>query len=488
MNFIHQITQSVNSQLSHILENNSHNTMLEQYYTICSMRLCDEYLLTQLQADDSNLLKRIWQIIERDKILQQLAITFHLSKTEIFSLLNEATPILYAHLQQQADEQGIDLYQLLLDNHDDIRRLLPMWVGDIIPQEVLNAQSTSAPTCSKVGQPVKVHSKTQQTKPSQVQQTTATNIDKHNATKPINDNLTGSPAIANNKSPHIDDRSTTKTRSPRSASRVPAYRSANNDNSSKKLLWLVIIVAVVLVLIWGLLWFLVTGNKDKNKDNAQKSEVAVEQSQGSEGNSQDPTKPLEAPMKAKEKVTETEDPTVTNEESSPTAEKPKEQSETVTQQQSQTFVPTNGNQLQQQLGYDNQTAQQPMPQEQAQPQSQPMSQHIPQSQPMSQPMPQSQPMSQPLPQSQPVETFDETQSTTDNNNRSVTSENQPTNTATNTSNVVYYDSQGNPMSGGSARISTPDDSYQNNPKLSRLMDNSLNQPIYSEGQATTPNP
>ncbi len=145
MYLIQILNQQINPKLSQLLPHLSpmlRDNILEQVYALCVVRLCDEYLLSQLSAGMPNLFEQIWiQAEQRRLICQQLSATHHIDEESVQQLIYQVIPLIYQCIMQQASKQQLSVYQLLQSQLDISKTMLPVWVGSVIPMEILT-QST----------------------------------------------------------------------------------------------------------------------------------------------------------------------------------------------------------------------------------------------------------------------------------------------------------------------------------------------------------
>ncbi len=143
MRFIQQLTETINPQLSHIVSSVSSDNMLEQFYAIYIMRLCDKALLAQLSlmTDTSNLFEKVWsQKSHRDIICHELSVSHYLEEDVTLQLLNEASPLVYQDIEQKATADDVTIFDFLQPHVDDIKTLFPIWIDSVIPRAILSGE------------------------------------------------------------------------------------------------------------------------------------------------------------------------------------------------------------------------------------------------------------------------------------------------------------------------------------------------------------
>ncbi|MBS9779018.1 MAG: hypothetical protein KGV51_00175 [Moraxellaceae bacterium] len=141
MRFIQQLTETINPRLSHIISSVPSENMLEQFYTIYIMRLCDKSLLIRLSGltDNSSLFTTIWtKKYQQETICHELSISHHLEEELTLQLISEASPLVYQYIAQQATQENQTIFDFLKKNTHDIKSTLPIWVDLVIPKEVLS--------------------------------------------------------------------------------------------------------------------------------------------------------------------------------------------------------------------------------------------------------------------------------------------------------------------------------------------------------------
>ncbi len=143
MRFIQQLTETINPQLSHIVSSVPSDNMLEQFYAIYIMRLCDKALLAQLSVmtDTSKLFENIWsEKSQRDIICHELSLSHHLEEKLTLQLISEASPLVYQRIKQQASEDGLSIFDFLQTHVSEIKTLFPIWIDSIISEAILSGK------------------------------------------------------------------------------------------------------------------------------------------------------------------------------------------------------------------------------------------------------------------------------------------------------------------------------------------------------------
>ncbi len=155
MNLIQQLSQTVtrpllsseSSSLAIPVGDVATENALEQYYAVLLVCLSDSELLSRLSNSDMNginqvLFSRIWMNqAERDIIVQELAKTHHLDKAILTKVIQMVTPTVYHILETQAEQQRLPLASYLAGQFSEIRRYLPVWIGQVVPVSLLTGQS-----------------------------------------------------------------------------------------------------------------------------------------------------------------------------------------------------------------------------------------------------------------------------------------------------------------------------------------------------------
>ncbi len=143
MRFIQQLTETINPRLSDIISSVPSDNMLEQFYAIYIMRLCDKALLAQLSVltDTSNLFERAWtQKSHRDIICRELSQSHHLEEELTFQLISEASPLVYQQIEQQANHEGLSVFDFLQSHVNDIKMFFPIWIDSVISKAILSGE------------------------------------------------------------------------------------------------------------------------------------------------------------------------------------------------------------------------------------------------------------------------------------------------------------------------------------------------------------
>ncbi len=143
MRFIQQLTETINPQLSSVVASVSRDNMLEQFYAIYIMRLCDKALLAELSIlpDTANFFEKIWsEQTERDIICQELSLSHHLKKDKTLKLISASSPLIYQQIKQQANKENLPIFDFLQQHINDIKTLFPIWIDLVIAQEILSAE------------------------------------------------------------------------------------------------------------------------------------------------------------------------------------------------------------------------------------------------------------------------------------------------------------------------------------------------------------
>ncbi len=261
MYLIQILNQQINPKLSQLLPHLSpmlRDNILEQVYALCVVRLCDESLLSQLSAGMPNLFEQIWtQTEHRQLICQQLSATHHIDEESVQQLVYQVIPLIYQCMMQQASKQQLSVYQLLQSQLDISKTMLPVWVGSVIPTEVL---TQSTPIQSVPPSPEANNSISQQSIQSSnpIQEPIQQEPIQESVQKPIQQETISQFSPASHINPQINQTNTHSTKP--SAVAYPKKQPAKTKGL------MIILPIVALALIATGVWFWLSANGD-NRQN-----------------------------------------------------------------------------------------------------------------------------------------------------------------------------------------------------------------------------
>ncbi len=285
MRFIQQLTETINPQLSDIVSSVSSDNMLEQFYAIYIMRLCDKALLAQLSVmtDTTNLLEKVWsQKSHRDMICHELSISHHLEEEMTLQLISQASPLVYQHVAQQANTDGVTIFDFLQSHIGDIKTLFPIWIDSVISRAILSGEPQADVEAPMPSAPIEENNECAEITPPEPTPTPSVNPenldDVENKEQPVYTNLPRGKKRVRGK----------KTKSPRR--KKPA--TPQDKARIKKILIIaipLIVLNLIIVIAW--LWFKKTSDAQANEP----AEVVLTQQQ--DPNNQDypipPAQPIE---------------------------------------------------------------------------------------------------------------------------------------------------------------------------------------------------
>ncbi len=235
MRFIQQLTRIVNPQLSHILLSVPSDNMLEQFYAVYIVRLCDKGLLARLSIvpDTANLFEKVWSdSYHRNIICHELSLSHHLEEETTQQLISASSPLVYQQIKQQAYAENLPVFDFLQQHINQAKNFLPIWVELVIPKAILSGE------------------------PQQYEQPTPTTA--------VNDNVVDALDGQNMKNLNIDDEelppyinpSRRKKKSRLKKKQRPRKKStkARDKNKVKKILIIVIALMLLTSILVGA-WF-----------------------------------------------------------------------------------------------------------------------------------------------------------------------------------------------------------------------------------------
>ncbi len=288
MRFIQQLTETINPQLSHIISSVESDNMLEQFYAIYIMRLCDKALLAQLSVmtDTSNLLERVWsQKSHRDIICHELSMSHYLDEKMTLQLISEASPLVYQSIKQQADASGLSIFDFLQSHVGDIKTLFPIWIDSVISRAILSGEPQADVEPPSHSTPIEENDMTEMatTEPSPA-------VDNQN----IAENLDNAE-IESEEQPAYADLPRTKKRAKGKKATTPRRKkpASPQDKARLKKILIVAIPLVILnlIVVVAWLWF----KKTSDKQSPEQAEVILtqQQNENNQGDIVPPAEPLQ---------------------------------------------------------------------------------------------------------------------------------------------------------------------------------------------------
>ncbi len=263
MRFIQQLTETINPQLSDIVSSVSSDNMLEQFYAIYIMRLCDKALLAQLSVmtDSSNLFEKVWsQKSHRELICYELSVEHHLEEEVTLQLISKASPLVYQQIKQQADADGVSIFDFLQPHIDDIKMFFPIWIDSVISKAILSGEpQADVEPPQPPSTPVEVEN--DEFAEMATSETTVQSEDLDN----VKGDEEEQPAYAD--LPKGKKRSRSKGKKPKPPRRKKPATAKNNTRHKKILIIAIPFLILNLIVIGVLLWLKKTADTETNGQN-----------------------------------------------------------------------------------------------------------------------------------------------------------------------------------------------------------------------------